>query len=178
MTKVENPANLGEPADKRRTPPKSTLDQPVNFVLREEGFVPSFDAVTAVSTVTFTPEGMIVAAEENRGPDFPGGHVQVGENDPETTARRETAEETGVTVGAVHFLRAIQSDRYGSAPEELTYMVVMAAIVASHGPVPVGMKKHIMTPEQFLAAHRGLRKEMVRTLIAQAQALLFPKDSN
>jgi 8-oxo-dGTP diphosphatase len=117
---------------------------------------------------------MIVAAEENRGPDLPGGHVAEGEESPEETARRESQEETGVKLGVVHFLRAIQSDRYGSAPEDLTYMVIVAALVVEQGPVPPGMKKHVMTVQQFFAAHRGLRTEMVRSSpAAQAKAVAW-----
>ncbi len=160
-----------ERPDKRRTPPAN--GRTTNFVLMPPDFVPPFEAVTAVATVAFTEDGMIVAAEENRGPDLPGGHVMEGEESPEETARRESHEETGVKLGVVHFLRAIQSDRYGSAPEELTYMVIMAALVVEHGPVPAGMKKHVMTVEQFFAAHRGLRTEMVRSLVLEAQQLLF-----
>lgn len=160
-----------ERPDKRRTPPAN--GRTTNFVLMPPDFVPPFEAVTAVATVAFTEDGMIVAAEENRGPDLPGGHVMEGEESPEETARRESHEETGVKLGVVHFLRAIQSDRYGSAPEELTYMVIMAALVVEHGPVPAGMKKHVMTVEQFFAAHRGLRQELVRSLVLEARQLLF-----
>jgi len=163
---------VAEKADKRRTPPKG--DRPINFRLMPADCVPSFDLVTAVAVVAFTPEGKIVAAEEHRGPDLPGGHVQEGEETAEQTARRESDEETGIKLGTVHFLRAIESDFYGTAPEDLTYMVIMAAIVTEQGPVPAGMTRHIMTPEQFHLAHRGLRKEMLKDLVSAAQKLLFP----
>ena len=160
-----------ERPDKRRTPPPG--DRSTNFVLMPPDFMPPFESVTAVAVVAFTEGGMLVAAEENRGPDLPGGHVQEGEESPEETARREALEEAGITLGVVHFLRAIQSDRYGSAPDELTYMVIVAALVIEQGPVPLGMKKHVMTVQQFFAAHRGLRSEMVRSLVLEAQQLLF-----
>ncbi|MBS2011092.1 MAG: NUDIX domain-containing protein [Cyanobacteria bacterium SZAS TMP-1] len=169
---VKTPAAVSERPDKRRTPPRG--DRPVNFRLMPAGFVPPFAAVTAVATVAFTADGNVVAAEEHRGPDLPGGHVQEGEETAEETARREAEEETGIKLGTVHFLRAIESDRYGSAPDELTYMVIMAAVVTEQGPVPSGMTRHIMTPEQFHLAHRGLRKEMLRELVDAAKKLLFP----
>ncbi len=157
--------------DKRRTPPPG--ERATKFELMPPDFVPLFESVTAVAVVAFTDDGNIVAAEENRGPDLPGGHVQEGEESAEETARRESHEETGITLGVVHFLRAIQSDRYGDKPEDLTYMVIMAALVVDHGPVPPGMKKHLMSVQQFFTAHRGLRHEMVQTLVLQAQQLLF-----
>jgi len=175
MDEPKTPAAVGEKPDKRRTPPSG--DRRTNFRLMPEGFVPDFDQVTAVCTVAFTPEGLIVACEEERGPDLPGGHVQEGEESAEQTARREADEEAGIKFGAVHFLRAIESDRYGSAPEDLTYMVIMAAIVSEQGPVPSGMTRHIMTEEQFLSHQPSsyLRQGILPTLVAEARKLLFPK---
>jgi ADP-ribose pyrophosphatase YjhB (NUDIX family) len=160
-----------EKPDKRRTPPGNKSS---NFRLRESGFEPPFDKVTAVATIAFTPDGMIVAAEENRGPDLPGGHVQEDENDAETTARRESREETGIELGTITLLRAIESDRYGSEPEDLTYMLIVTALVTEQGPVPAGMQKHIMSVDEFKQKHRGLRKEMIRTLVDEAFAIHFP----
>lgn len=165
-------ATTQEKPDKRRTPPSP--GHKTNFRLREAGFVPPFDAVTAVSTIAFTADGHIVAAEENRGPDLPGGHVQEGENSAEETARREADEEAGIELGAITLLRAIESDRYGSAPEELTYMLIVTALVTREGPVPPGMCKHIMTVEEFKQQHRGLRKEMICELVDLAFAIHFP----
>lgn len=157
--------------DKRRTPPGNKAS---NFKLCEPGFVPSFEAVTAVAVLAFTPSGELVAAEEHRGPDLPGGHVQVGENSAEETARREAAEEAGITLGAITFLRAIESDRYGSAPEELTYMLIVTALVTELNEVPAGMCRHIMTVDEFKQQHRGLRQEMICQLVDLAYAMHFP----
>ncbi len=154
---AEHEAKQTAPAerpDKRRTPPSG--DRPTNFLLMDPDFIPPFDKVTAVSTVAFTADGKIVATEEKRGPDLPGGHVQEGEETAEATARREALEEAGIKFGALHFLRAIQSDRYGTAPEDLTYMVIMTGIATELGSVPEGMTRHILTPEQFYLVHRGL----------------------
>lgn len=156
-----------EKPDRRRTPRGGA----VNFFLREIGFEPDFEQVTAVSTIAFTADGKIIAAEEHRGPDLPGGHVQEGETTAEQTARREAQEETGVELAEVSFLRAIESDLY--APEA-SYMVIMTALVKAEGVVPPGMRKHVMTVAEFKQQHRGLRKEMICELVDQAYAFHFP----
>ena len=52
-------------------------------------------------------------------------------------------------------------------------MVIMCGIASELGGVPQGMTRHILTPEEFFLVHRGLRREMVRTLVLEGQKLLF-----
>lgn len=170
---------MEERPDKRRTV-KRAPGEVTNFTLllasAMSGFKPDFDKVTSVSTIAFLADGRLVLTEENRGPDVPGGHVQEGEEDAEETARREALEEAGITLGALTYLGAIQSDHYGTATEDLTYMVMMTGLVEAEGPVPAGMKKHIMTVEEFKAslraAGRGIAEILCR-MVDEAYALLF-----
>jgi len=114
-------------ADRRRT--DVAAGRVVNFTPRENGFMPPFDAVTSVSVVPFTDDGRLVAVLLDRGIDLPGGHVQEGERTVEEVARREAYEEARIALRNVHVTTVIQSDYYGSAPKELTYMVQAAAFV-------------------------------------------------
>ncbi len=156
--------------DKRRTPRDG---RKANFRLREPGFVPPFEQVTSVSVVVFTADGGMVATDDKRGKDLPGGHVAEGEESSEQTARRESMEEAGVTLRNLRFLRAIESDFYGSEPGELTYMVIMTGIVEAIVAEPIEGTRHLMTVAEFKAEHKSLRQGMVHELIDEAYASTF-----
>jgi len=156
--------------DKRRTP----KGHKANFRLREPEFVPPFDQVTSVSVIPFTADGVMVATDDKRGKDLPGGHVAEGESSCEETARRESLEEAGITLRNLRFLRAIESDLYGSEAGDLTYMVIMTAIVDAIVAEPMEGTRHLMTVEQFKAEHKSLRLALMHELIDEAYASTFP----
>lgn len=156
--------------DRRRTPRDG---RKTNFRLREPGFVPPFDQVTSVSAVIFTADGSMVATDDKRGKDLPGGHVAEGEGSCEETACRESLEEAGVTLSNLRFLRAIESDFYGTEPDQLTYMVIMTAVVDEIVSEPIEGTRHVMTVAQFKQEHKSLRMAMVNELIDEAHASLF-----
>ncbi len=156
--------------DKRRTPKDG---REANFRLREPEFVPSFDQVTSVSVVIFTADGAMVATEDKRGKDLPGGHVAEGEDSCEETAGRESLEEAGVTLRNLRFLRAIESDFYGSEPDELTYMVIMTALVDEIVADPMEGTRHLMPVDAFKEAHKSLRMALLHELIDEAYASTF-----
>lgn len=155
--------------DKRRTP----KGHKANFRLCEPGFVPPFEQVTSVSVIPFTADGVMVATEDKRGKDLPGGHVAEGETSCSQTAERESLEEAGITLRNLRFLRAIESDLYGTEPGDLTYMVIMTAIVDAIVAEPLEGTRHLMTVEQFKAEHKSLRLGMVHVLIDEAFASTF-----
>lgn len=156
--------------DKRRTPRDGRR---ANFRLREPGFVPPFDQVTSVSVVIFTAHGSMVATDDKRGKDLPGGHVAEGEDSCEETACRESLEEAGVTLRNLRFLRAIESDLYGTEADQLTYMVIMTAVVEEIVSEPIEGTRHLMTVQQFKQEHKSLRMAMVHELIDEAYASTF-----
>ncbi len=159
-----------ERPDKRRTPKGG---RKANFRLREPGFVPPFEQVTSVAVIPFTADGDMVATDDKRGKDLPGGHVAEGESSCEETAHRESLEEAGITLSRLRFLRAIESDLYGSQPDELTYMVIMTAVVEAIVAEPVDGTRHVMSVEEFRAEHKSLRMNMVHELIDEAYASTF-----
>lgn len=156
--------------DKRRTPRGG---RKIAFKLREVGFVPPFAQVTSVSVIPFTTDGGIVATEDKRGPDFPGGHVAEGESTAEETARRESMEEAAITLGELQFVRAIESDLYGSEPEELTYMVILTGLVDEILDEPQEGVRLFLTPSQFKQQHVALAPDLCRELVDSAGAIVF-----
>ena len=116
----------------------------------------------------------MVATDDKRGKDLPGGHVAEGESSCEETARRESLEEAGITLRNLRFLRAIESDLYGSEPGDLTYMVIMTAVVDAIVAEPVDGTRHLMSVEEFKNEHKSLRLAMMHELIDEAYASTFP----
>lgn len=155
--------------DRRRT--DVAVGRVVNFVRREKGFAPPFDAVTSVSVVPFLADGRIVAAMLYRGIDLPGGHVQDGEQTVEEVAQREAYEEVRVSLRNVRVATVIESDYYGSAPGDRTYMVMVAALVDhihDFTPTMESSARAIVSVDEFLDRYTAGDKEMMRAIITAA----------
>jgi 8-oxo-dGTP diphosphatase len=165
--------SVEEPRDRRRTVLRE--GQAVRFVHLGSGFVPPFEQVTSVCVVPFTADGKIVAALLDRGPDLPGGHVQEHERTPEETARREALEDAGITLGDLVVAQVVQSDYYGSAPDELTYLIAMTGFVVELRPFSGSLESRgraLLGVEDFLAQYRaGDRDQMRRLVLAARRAL-------
>ena len=81
-------------------------------------------------------------------------------------------EEAGITLGALRFLRAIESDFY---PEELTYMVILTGIVDEIVADPLEGARVILTVDEFKAQHKALNSELFAQLVDEAYVALFGK---
>ncbi len=137
--------------DKRRTPVTGRV---ANFVLREATFQPEFDdRVTSVSVVSSQETEKLWQPWISGDRIFPGGHIAEHEMSFEETARREALEEAGITLGALKFLRAIESDFY---PDELTYMVILTGFVDEIVADPLEGERVVLTVEEFKAQHKAL----------------------
>jgi len=147
----------------------------VTFVQLGPEFAPPFEQVTSVSVVSFADDGRIVAALLRRGVDLPGGHVQEGEMSVEQVARREALEEGGIGLRDIRIALVIQSNYYGTAPEDLTYMVMVAARVdAYHQFVPneESSGRVMLDSEEFLRRYTAGDTEAMRSIIAAARTAL------
>lgn len=147
-------------------------DKPFRFVAVDpKKFTPPFDRITSVGIVPFLSDGRIVATLLERGIDIPGGHVQENEHDIETTARREALEEAGIDIADLRMIYILQSDAYGSAPHELTYIVILAARVTQLHPFTPqheALGREIVTVEEFLARYKAGDKMMARAIMEAA----------
>ncbi len=160
--------------DRRRT--EYRPGELVNFVLLEPDVLPPFEKITSVGVIPFTQDGKIVAALLERGVDLPGGHVQETEQTIEETARREVLEEVGVTLKELTVVKVIQSDYYGSAPEDLTYMLTLTAFVdefLEFTPNLESKGRLVLSIEEFLAHYMAGDVERMRSMVLAAQARLF-----
>ncbi|AFY35507.1 NUDIX domain-containing protein [Calothrix sp. PCC 7507] len=149
--------------------------QKVKFVDLGTSFTPAFDKITSVLVVPFTQDGLIICAHLDRGIDLPGGHVEVDELTCEVTARREVMEEVGVTLGELKLVKVIQSDYYGSEPEQLTYIVVMTAFVEDILPgecTHESSGRSIIDIEQFIAQYQAGDKEDMHRIVLDAKKVL------
>lgn len=159
--------------DKRRT--LEIKGKQVTFTLLPASAVPPLDKVTSVAVVPFTDKGDIVLALLDRGADIPGGHMHKDETTLEQTARREAMEEAFITLGPLKTALVIQSDFYGSAQDELTYMVVMTGTVTAFDdekPDGETMGRKIMPPEQFIAEYKAGDRNFMEEIVKTAQAAL------
>ncbi|MFN6461473.1 MAG: NUDIX hydrolase [Nostoc sp. DedVER02] len=157
--------------------------QKVNFVDIGSSFLPAFEKITSVLVVPFTKDGLIVCALLDRGIDLPGGHVQIGELTFEETARREVMEEVKVTLGELKLVKFIQSDFYGSQPEQLTYLVVMTGfveeIISNNGYNDLSlcthesMGRHIIDIDEFISQYQAGDKNDMRQIVLDAKSVLF-----
>ncbi|BAY13914.1 NUDIX hydrolase [Calothrix sp. NIES-2098] len=150
--------------------------QKVNFVDLGNSFLPAFEKVTSVLVVPFTQDGSMVCALLERGLDLPGGHVQIDELTCEQTARREVMEEVGVSLGELKLVKVLQSDYYGSEPEQLTYIVVMTGFVEdilSDNYIHESLGRSIINIEEFISQYQAGNKEDMRSIVLDAKRLLF-----
>ncbi|MFD6325520.1 NUDIX hydrolase [Streptomyces sp. NPDC058442] len=135
-------------------------------------FASPWSRVTSASVVAFTPDGMLVIADLERGLDLPGGHTQRHERSPEETARREAWEETRVVLDDLTPIEVIESEYFGA--DDLTYMVIFAAGVCHLAPWTPGDEESrgrlLMTPEDFLARCTAGDHGLMAHLVTVAQA--------
>jgi 8-oxo-dGTP diphosphatase len=155
--------------------------QKVNFVDLGNSFLPAFEKITSVLVVPFTQDSLIVCALLDRGIDLPGGHVQIGEFTCEETARREVMEEVGVSLGELKLVKVIQSDYYGSEPEQLTYLVVMTGLVKdilSGDYIHESLGRSIINIDEFISQYQAGNRENMRRIVLDAKRLLLETCNN
>lgn len=135
--------------------------------------IPDIYRVTAVAVVPVEAgSGLIVGVQlEDRGIDIPGGHRQHEDADLEATGRRECLEEASVEVGDLWVLDVVESNRYGSAPEELTYMVIYGAVITRMLPFSASREslgRELIEPPLFLQRYAAGVPEMMRRWVVDA----------
>ena len=160
-------------ADRKRT--ELVKGKKVNFTYLPPNEVRDFAKVTSVCVIPFTEDGQMVATIIDRGIDFPGGHVQEGEQTLQETADREAMEEACITLHPIKVVSYVESDFYGSEPDQLTYMVVTTAKVKDILPFTPNEEAHgreILSPEAFLERFENLASADTAYLVQTAQALL------
>ncbi|AFZ00084.1 NUDIX hydrolase [Calothrix sp. PCC 6303] len=164
-------------SDKRRTQSYQVTD--TNFRLIDISTPINFEQVTSVIAFPFTNDGKLVTVKLQRGLDVPGGHVQTNETSVEAVARRETLEEAAVTLGEISIIGIIESEYFGTEPDQLTYILAVTAFVAEIHPFTANEEvstRLIITPEAFLEEY-GINRQntvvkIMANLVSNAQAYL------
>jgi 8-oxo-dGTP pyrophosphatase MutT (NUDIX family) len=147
----------------------------VTFVQLGRDARPPFEQITSVAVVPYLPDGRLVAALLDRGPDLPGGHVREDERTVEETARREALEEAGVTLSDLYVVQVVQSDYFGTDPQDLTYLVVLTGRIEALEPFQPAYEssgRALLEVEKFLDQYvAGDRAAMRHTVLAAQDAL-------
>ena len=160
-------------ADKKRT--QMVKGREVNFVFLPPDEEIPFDRVTSVAVIPFQKNGFMVGVLLERGIDIPGGHVQEGESSIEQVARREAREEACLELGDIHVVAYIQSDYHGSAPDELTYMVITTAFVTEMKPFVANEEsgsREVLEADDFLARYKSFDVQAMAGFVADAKRIL------
>ena len=139
-------------------------------------FTPPLDQTITAHCIPVTDDGMVVAADvTKRGVDVPGGHIDNGES-AEEAMRRETHEETFVTVEKPVLIDVwkLSSDdeRIGLAAKP--YLLLYAAKVKSIEDFVANdevSSRLILTPSEFISEYFGDKKQAAK-MVAQAIAAL------
>ncbi len=146
-----------------------------NFTLTSLGtdWEPPFESVTSVAVVPIdVSTSRVVAVNlKDRGLDLPGGHTRENDESALDTARRECAEEASISIENPLLVDVIQSDFYGSNPEELTYMLIYSADVANLLPFAANdesSERMLVRPSDFLEAYVGGDRESMRVWLCKA----------
>lgn len=163
---MQNPSKA---TDRKRT--ELVKGKKVNFTYLPPHEVRDFAKVTSVCVIPFTDDGQMVATIIDRGIDFPGGHVQQGETTLQQTADREAMEEACITLHPIKVVSYIESDFYGTAPDQLTYMVVTTARVKEILPFKANeeaLGREILPPEAFLEKFKNLKADDAAYLVKMA----------
>jgi len=130
------------------------------------------EKVTSVAVVPFDAEGNIAVAMLDRGLDIPGGHVQKGETSLAQTASREALEEVFITLDKTKISCVIESDLYGTADDQLTYMVILAGTVKEfllETPNEESNGRKIMSIKQFLEEYKAGDKTLMTDILKMAE---------
>lgn len=133
------------------------------------------ESVTSAAVVAYTADGRIALAQLDRGPDLPGGHIQSGDLNIEAAVRRETIEETGITLTELALACVIESDYFG--PEQLTYMLVYTAGIADVSALPAETESAgvvYLTSGEFLTQYQGDHRGM--TYLLQQSHTVFQQN--
>jgi 8-oxo-dGTP pyrophosphatase MutT (NUDIX family) len=86
---------MGIILDERKNPKWFPLESEI-FIVKDEQ-IPPIELIVTVHTLCFKEDKILMALVDDRGWDFPGGHVEPGESLEEALIR-ETYEETGASI--------------------------------------------------------------------------------
>ena len=153
--------------DKRRISEAGPVRTRFEIVDRREPV--SFDAITAVCVIAFTAAADIVAIEQPRGIDLPGGHVQIGETTLQEVAEREALEEAAITLGKVMPVAYLRS-----FVARGTYIAIVMARVREllpFCPTRDIQRRVLMSPGDFIKAYSAGNRDNMRMLIETAMRL-------
>jgi len=139
-------------------------------------FVPPLNQTITAHCIPVTDDGRIVAADvTNRGVDIPGGHIDEGET-AEEAMRRETHEETFVTVEKPVLIDVWQlssnDEHIGLA--ERPYLLLYAAKVKSIEDFVANdevSRRLMLTPNEFISEYFGDKKQAEKMLTQAIAAL-------
>lgn len=92
-------------------------------------------------------------------------------------------EEVGVTLGELKLVKVIQSDYYGSQPEQLTYLVIMTGFVEEIIPNDVydelclrtheSTGRSIIDIDEFISKYQAGDKNDMHQIVLDAKSVLF-----
>lgn len=124
--------------------------------------IPSGTDVSAVIALVFDEDGKMLAVKNQRGWDFPGGHVEPGET-PEAALHREVLEEACAKIRNPRLFMSASMER-----TMLFYIAEIAELRPFTGEYETTTRT-FMTPEEFIVSYDGGLPQMARYAITEAQ---------
>lgn len=155
------------------------LIRKVELVDKGDRFVPPFDRVKNVMIVPFTQEDKLVCGIQNGRIVLPGRRTQIYDQDCFDTLRHELREGVGIVTGELKLLKVLESNYYGSQPEQLTYIVVFAALAkkflyaTTDSVTRRQLARKVVSLDTFFREHKSSNRKLIEELVFAGRKLAF-----
>ncbi len=136
--------------------------------ITDETVLPEPELVSAVFLIAFN-DSKILAVENDRGWDIPGGHIEHGEL-PEEALIREVQEEAGATFSNAKLFAMLSSDDQDKYKDKVMFMYTANNFtLGTFTPSEDAFNREVVEVREFFERYTGTSE--MSTLVTQAQLI-------
>jgi 8-oxo-dGTP diphosphatase len=137
--------------------------------ITNETILPNMELVSAVFLIALTGS-KILAIENDRGWDIPGGHIEYGET-PEEALIREVQEEAGASFSNAKLFAMLGSDDQDTYKDKVMFMYMANNFtLGTFTPSEDAFGRDVIEVKEFFERYTGISE--LATLVSRAQSVI------